>query len=203
MPGRVNLRELGTFIHMHGSHEHQAMHAAMHDDEARSISYLLRFSDACPGCGFRVQRDADCAGCPSVRCPHCGVSFRCHMVVGDHHSAFMHDAAAPVSSRYHVYKLLETAARGAEQVEASRKQLVHLPGYDVLSTLSDAFAQIANGRLSFTMSDLHRALADHNFQVSDQELKMLWLRYSPTNSHEVKFPDYASQLKTRPGGFAR
>jgi len=176
------------------------MNASVNDDEARSINYLLRNSEPCPGCGFRVQRDADCEGCPNVRCPVCGVSFRCFMVVGDDASTYTSGAPLPVSAQYHVYRLVETASRAAEELERARKQLAHLPGYDVLSTLSDVFAHIANNRLSIMITDVRRALLEQNLLSSEQELQLLWHRLAPEGSMEVSFPDFAHQLKPRPGG---
>jgi len=199
VPGRLSLRDLGIVIHPAGSREYEAMNAAVNDEEARSINYLLRFSEPCPGCGFRVQRDADCEGCPSVRCPVCGVSFRCFMAVGDCISNCLTSTPLAVSAQYHVFRLVETTCRSAEELERSRKQLAHLPGHDVLSTLSDVFAHMTKGRHSITITDVHGALLEHNLHSSEQELQLLWHRIAPDGSTGVSFADFAHQLKPRAG----
>lgn len=193
--GRLSLRELGMLMLQVGTPEYEELTRVESDDEARSILALLRTSEACPGCGFRVQRDADAAGCPNVSCPVCGSSFRCYKVMGDYASSPEADIIS-VATQYHVYRLIETGARGAGELEYGRKQLSFMGTYDVLATLSDVFAHIACGRTSFTLSDLRLALFDNAMTPSEQELKMLWRRYSP-GGREVAFPDFAHQTRPR------
>lgn len=47
--------------------------------EELSQRYLMYYTVSCPGCGARVQRDADSGGCPSVKCPFCASHFRCEI----------------------------------------------------------------------------------------------------------------------------
>jgi len=190
----LTMRDFGTLIFPLHSREYKEMCEANSDAEARSILYLMRNSEACPGCGIRVQRDADAAGCPSVTCPRCGTSFRCFVVVSDY--ASLPDASAPVaaSAQYHVHKFLDNAAHVATGLDAARMHFANAPNYDSVSALSDVFAQIASGKLSFTMSDLRRALFAQDICVSEQHLAFALRRYAP-NNRDVSFLDFSRQLK--------
>lgn len=190
----LSMRDLGTLIFPLHSQEYKEMCEANSDAEAMSILYLLRNSEACPGCGVRVQRDADAAGCPSVTCPRCGTAFRCFVVVSDYTSP--PDASAPLaaSAQYHVYKFIDAAAHMAKDLDAGRMHCANTPNYDAVSALSDVFAHIATGKLSFTMSDLRRALFAQDVFVSEQQLSLALRRYAPSG-REVSFLDFARQLK--------
>lgn len=196
-PGRLTFREFATLMLPTGTQDHQAMCMATSDAEARSVAYLLRCSEPCPCCGMRVQRDADSAGCPSVKCPVCGTSFRCYKVVGDRFMA--KSTVLPVATRYHLYRLLDTAATTASEAEYSRRQLQLLPGGDVLCNLSAVFAHLAGGRLAVPMHDLRRAMIDHDIILSEQEFDLLRHRYvKPTVPasmfSEVTFSEFVRQL---------
>lgn len=196
IPGRLNMRELSTLIHPAGSQEYEASLAATSDAEFKSILYLLRHSEPCPRCTIRVQRDADSAGCPSVTCPVCGATFRCFVVVGDFHNTSAVNSTLPVGSQYHLFKLLDAAARIADQLEQGRKQLQlasHVEG--ILGMLSTAFASIGDGRTSFLMGDLRRALFSEDLFISEQQLGILWRRYAPGAGIEINFSDFIRQLK--------
>jgi len=196
-PGRLSFREFATLMLPTGTHEHQAMCLASSDSEARSVAYLLRYSEPCPCCGMRVQRDADSAGCPSVKCPVCGTSFRCYKVVGDRFTT--PSSVLPVATRYHLYRLLDTAAFTAAEAEHGRRQLQLLPGGDVLCNLSAVFAHLAGGRLAVPMHDLRRAMIDHDILLSEQEFDLLRHRYvkptvPATMFSEVTFSEFVRQL---------
>jgi len=197
-PGQLSLRALGTMLFPSNSQEYAAMRAASSDAEALSILYCLYYSEACPGCGFRVQRDADAAGCPEVTCPNCGTRFRCFIVVGDSgpHESFV----LPPSVLYHLHSLIDFAASAAEELEQGRKQLASLMATDVLSLLSETFASFAEGRMYLTLSDLRRAVLSQDLYLSERQFDLLWRRYSPEDAPEVSFTDYVRQLKPRNAG---
>eukprot|EP00927_Polykrikos_kofoidii_P065033 TRINITY_DN60831_c0_g1_i1.p1 TRINITY_DN60831_c0_g1~~TRINITY_DN60831_c0_g1_i1.p1 ORF type:complete len:828 (-),score=132.71 TRINITY_DN60831_c0_g1_i1:120-2603(-) len=197
VPGRISLRELATLVLPLGSPELKHVREAPSDDEAKSVLYLLRHSEPCPQCGLRAQRSAECAGCPIVSCPACRTHFQCHCVVGDFGSEAlaMSDGQLSVTEQYHVYRMVDTAARAAELMERERKQLA-TEGYD-LSALSDVFNYLADGLLHFRLADLRRALADCGISCAEKELDSLWYRYAPNGNSEASFPEFARQLKPR------
>lgn len=203
IPGRLNLRELGSLVLPAGSTEHEAVCAAVSDAEALSILYLLKHSEPCPRCGIRIQRDADSTGCPSVTCPVCRTSFRCFITMGDYSYYENGLAKLPIGVQYSLYRLLDVAAHAAEEVEHARKQISFLPGSDVLGHLSDAFSYIADGRRAFLMGDLRRALFSQDFLPSEQHLGLVWRRYAGPRQEgilsgiEVNFSDFLRQLKPR------
>lgn len=49
------------------------------DPKELSERYIMYYTVPCPGCGARVQRDAESGGCPSVKCPCCMTTFRCEI----------------------------------------------------------------------------------------------------------------------------
>jgi len=192
IPGQLSFREIGSLVFPVGSEEHEALCAASSDAEARSILYLLKNSEPCPRCGMRAQRDADAAGCPSVTCPVCGASFRCFAVVGD--APGPEPVGLSPSSSYQLFRLVDTAARAASDVEAERARLAAQPGFDIC-TLSDAFSSLAGERVSFSIEGLRRALAHHSVHVTEAELGLLWERYAPHGAASVSFPDFVRQLR--------
>lgn len=202
IPGRLTMRELGSLVLPAGSQEQEATLAANSDEELKSILYLLRHSEPCPRCSIRVQRDADSAGCPSVTCPCCGTTFRCFVVVGDfYNGAAAENAPLPVAAQYHLFRLLDNATRVADELEQGRKQLQlegrMANGEGGIGMLSTAFAHIGDGRLSFLMGDLRRALFSQEILISEQQLGLLWRRYAPRTGAEVNFSDFVRQLKPR------
>jgi hypothetical protein len=199
--GHLNLRDLGCLVLLTGSEEHEACLAASSDAELRSILYLLRHSQACPGCGIRIQRDADSAGCPSVTCAYCGTTFRCFVVVGDSNDgAAAENAPLPVAAQYHLFRLLDIAARVADEIERERTQLQIMSlGETGVGMLSTAFAYIGESRLSFLMGDLRRAFFSLDIPISEQQLGLLWRRYSPRSAMEINFSDFVRQLKAGEG----
>jgi len=198
-PGRLNLRELVMLVLPVATQEQEAALAASSDAELRSILYLLRHSEPCPRCSIRVQRDADSAGCPSVTCPVCGTVFRCFVVVGDIYNGVSAESAPlPVATQYQLFRLLDTAARVADELEQGRKRLqLVLNGEGGLGVLSSAFSYIADGRPAFLMGDLRRALFSQDILVSEHQLGLLWRRYAPHGGIEVSFSEFLRQLKPR------
>lgn len=192
LPGQLSFREVGTLIFSIGSPEHKAICSAASDAEARSILYLLKYSEPCPRCGMRAQRDADAAGCPSVTCPVCGATFRCYTVMGDF-PGFEVSILSP-SGSYQLFRVVDAAARAAQNVEVERKMLAAQPGFDIC-TLSDAFSGLAGERMSFTQEDLRFSLARHGVPVTERELSLLWSRYAPLGTTCVPFPDFVRQLR--------
>merc|ERR1719198_1556170 len=100
----------------------------------------------------------------------------------------------PVSTQYQLYRLFDTAAAAAHELEVSRQQLMHLPKVDVLCTLNNIFTSIAEGRLTVSIADLRRAFANHAIVVTEQEISMLRQRYLKGDSVEVTFAEFARQL---------
>jgi len=200
-PGQLTLRALGTMLFPIASSEYTAMRQAVTDAEALSILYCLYYSEPCPGCGARVQRDADAAGCPNVTCPVCGTMFRCFIVVGDEASDPMRmREGMPPSILYHVHQFFDFLASASEELEHGRKQLATTSGGpgDVLSLLSEAFSTIADGRMSLSLPDLRRAFFKHeDLFLSERQLDLLCRRYMPDGEPEVSFTDFVRQLKPR------
>lgn len=179
-----------------GSEAHKQVQDSLTDHEARSILYLLRNSEPCPGCGFRVQRNADAAGCPSVRCPACRTNFQCFMVAGDRS-----EVALPLTSasRYQAYRLLCTAMQAAEEAENDRRDLSLMLAQE-LCGLCDVFAAIAGtrDRLGFNEPDLRRAFALQGLpQPHGVEMDLMWSRYASQDNSRVNFLDFKSQLQSR------
>jgi len=194
-PGRLSLRELGLLALPLGSRESDAVLHSGNDEEARNLLYILRHSEACPGCGARAQRNADAAGCPTVSCPICGTLFRCFCVVGD--APFdVPNAECPLSwsGRYHLSRLVDTAALIADELEKDRRQLELMPGCD-LAGLSSVFNLFAESSGSLQMGDLRRAFFGKGVLIAEQELSLLWRRYKPDGGLGVSFAEFARQLK--------
>lgn len=191
LPGRLSFRELSTVLLKEGTQEHRLMSAAATDSEAYSIAYILRNSEPCPGCRARIQRDANAAGCPSVTCPICNTSFRCFMVADDspQTTPLLH-----ASVQYQLCRLLETAAKAAQQLESTRQQVSRILTRDRTCSLSKVFGHIAEGRLSLSMNDLHRAFLDHDISPSARELSLLCCRYGGA---ELTFAEVVRQLSPR------
>jgi len=195
IPGRLNLRELCMLVVPAGMQEYEAGLAANSDAELRSMLYLLRHSEPCPRCSIRVQRDADSAGCPSVTCPVCGATFRCFVVVGDFYNGVLaENESLPAAVQYNLFRLLDIAASAANELEQGRKLL---QGEGGMSMLNTAFSYIADRRQTFLMGDLRRALFSHDMLLSEQQLGLLWRRYTSNTAAEVAFGDFARQLKPR------
>lgn len=196
IPGHLSMRSVGILIFPVQSKEFEIVVNARTDHDAMSELYLHRRAESCPGCGVRVQRDTDAASCPDVECPLCNTKFQCHVVESD---GVVHweEHAVPNSVQFHVHRLLDVAARAAEEFEKGRKKLASFSRRDVLRTLSDVFSFIAEGRLSFTMADLRRAFTDHDIFLSDKEFRLLWRRYQPLHFPDVGFSDFATQLRQR------
>jgi len=198
VPGRLSLREFGALILPIDSKDFVDIQYASSDAEARSILYLNRNSDVCPRCGIHVQRNGDCAGCPTIVCTVCGATFMCYKVVSDYACGPGKDMEMPLTatSQYLVYRLLDTVARLSVDLDNDRKQLFSHTGFD-LSALSDVFNDLADRRMSIGVSDLRRAFASHSMQISEAQLSLLHQRYAGHGSAEVTFPDFARQLKPR------
>eukprot|EP00928_Gymnodinium_smaydae_P022512 TRINITY_DN18880_c0_g1_i2.p1 TRINITY_DN18880_c0_g1~~TRINITY_DN18880_c0_g1_i2.p1 ORF type:complete len:679 (+),score=115.01 TRINITY_DN18880_c0_g1_i2:86-2122(+) len=171
-PGRLNFREFGLLVLPLGSGELEAIQNAVSDVEARSLSKLLRCPSASPS----------------------SLALR-------HSSCDFHLGASKLtkSEQYHVFRLLETSAKGALEVERARLELLATPGYD-LAALSNVFSHMCAGNVALCASDLRRALTSSGMPLSPEEFDLLWLRYVHKGSYEVTFSDLARQLKPRSGG---
>jgi len=203
-PGQLSLRDVGLLLFPSDTNEHDAMRSAESDDEAKSILYLLKNSEPCPGCGMRVQRSADAAGCPSVTCPNCGTQFRCFVVVGDLHGhggqIDLQLEVLSAAARYQLHRLVAISAHAAEELERDRKELAQQLAYDMCA-FSDIFYHISGGFLSFSMSDLRKAFLQQGLPLpTERELRLLWHRYAAQGdvasaAAGVGFSDFSRQLQ--------
>lgn len=195
--GKWTFRDLASFILQVDTPEYEAITSARSDDDARSIAYLLRNSDPCPGCGIRIQRDADSAGCPTVTCTICRMPFKCYAVLSDYTRP---DFQLSVAGQYQLYRMISQAATCAYELEQAREKLSLLPGGDAMCTLSAVFSYISEGRLSISIDDLHRCFLNHSIDVSMKELFLLRQRYGKAAS-QVSFSDFVRQLSPRSSPF--
>jgi len=194
--GHLTMCSLGLLLFPMHSKEFEIVMRAGSDQEALSEIHVHKFSEPCPGCSIRVQRDGDSTGCPSVTCPVCNTSFQCHTVMGDGDIRQWEEHRVPHSVQYQLHRLIDIAAVAADELECGRKKLSFLPKQNLMSTLSAAFAHIANDRSSFVMADLRRAFLNAEMVLSEPELAALWRRYQPLHS-EVNFSAFVAQLKPR------
>mmetsp|Transcript_159270 Transcript_159270/g.511001 ORF Transcript_159270/g.511001 Transcript_159270/m.511001 type:complete len:808 (-) Transcript_159270:227-2650(-) len=195
---RLSLRDLGLLLCQAGSQESIAVREAKTDDDARSALYILRFTEPCPRCTARVQRDADAAGCPTVTCPVCRTSFRCFCVVGDSSGDFA-VAPLPTASRYQLSRFMGFAVKAAAELEQDRKKLSLLLTYDGYS-LSDVFGYFVGAQATLHLADLRRTFFQHGPPLSERALGLLWRRYAPWKAGDssalegVSLPDFRRQL---------
>jgi len=199
--GQLSLREVGVLMHKKGTQEHQAMDASTTDEEAQSSLYVQRFTEPCPGCGIRIQRDADAAGCPNVTCPVCRKSFQCYTLMGDvdargqphpvTDTGHLFNASLPNTVQHDIYRIIEVSAGAADEVEGLRKQLTLTRSEHMLS---DTFAAISGGKHCFTFIDLRKVLFEHKFWSSERELQLIWQRYARGADH-VTLAGFAAQLQ--------
>jgi len=195
-PEYMMLRDVASLVLPLRSPALAATLEAQTDSEAKSVLYLLKNSEPCPGCGTRAQRNADAAGCPSVTCPACGTRFQCFSVASDK----MDSVSLPLSSasRYQVYRLLTVALEAAEELEQDRRDLSLMLAQE-LHGLCDVFANLAGtrDRTGFSQNDLRRAFAIQGLpQPEGAEQELLWHRYAPRHV-TVNFMDFKSQLQPR------
>lgn len=202
--GRLSMREVGLMVLPKFSEECDALQRATCDEEVKSMLYILRFSEPCPGCGTRVQRDADAAGCPNVSCPLCRTIFRCFTVVGNTNTFWpaeadrLIDAGLPSATQLNLFRLIEASAASAEENERQRKrlQLCHVDG--LLNMLHHAFSMISTRKSYFTITDLRRALFQYKHWSTERELQLIWDRYAG-GSNEVNLAAFTQQLRPTVG----
>jgi len=196
LTGRISFRDLGTLVFPIDSKEFKALSDSSTDAEAKSVLYLLQFTEPCPRCGMRVQRDADATACPNVVCPchSCQTPFRCYLVGRDN----LYDGrSAMPADRFTLCKLVAAAARTAENLELDRKRLASEPGFDHL-TLKSVFAYISAGASTIGSCALRQAFRDQHVPVSEKELDLMWQRYAPHEDEEVTFEHFLRQLRYDP-----
>lgn len=192
--GQLSFRDIGQMIFPMESKEYKAMREASSDNESKNILYLLLFSEACPRCGMRCQRQSDSAGCPIVPCGHCKAPFRCQVI----ETTSLDDGKqATAADRYSFCKVLAAAARTAESLELDRKRLAAQPGFDT-TTLKQVFNYISRSQSSFDGNDLRHALLDQNVAASEKELDLIWHRYAPGFGENVAFEDFTPHLAYEP-----
>lgn len=167
VPGRLTLRQLGTLVLPMGSQEYEACLAAYTDEELRSILYLLRKPTE--------QEIRQIELVPELS-PRNGTG----------------------GTQYQLFRLIESAVCAADELETGRKDLQRWSASDgAMGMLSSVFAYIADGRLSFLMGDLRRAMFTHDIAISEEQLGLLWRRYAPRSDAEISFTDFVRQLKPR------
>jgi len=200
--GQLSLKEVGVLVHPRGTLEHEVMDASASDQEARSTLYVMRFTEPCPGCGIRIQRDADSSGCPSVTCPVCHKVFHCVTLMSDRDigSNMSHDPTntdhlfyAPLTTTEcdALYRIIEASAAAADEIEGLRKQLLLTHSSHLIT---DAFNAISGGRHYFTFVDLRRALFEYKSWSSERVLQLIWHRYAKNGDH-VSLESFARQLQ--------
>jgi len=194
--GKLSFREVAVLVRPSGSTEHDILDDTTTDEEAKSALQVLRHSEACPGCGSRVQRRVDrtFADCPTVTCPICKTSFDCLLSVSDDNldigSGGVEGKVLPDIVRQGLCKVIEAHAGAADEIEILRNQLVLTPSDRVIA---DAFEAISCCKDSFTFVDLTRALNQCHFWPSGRELQLIWHRYARGNGH-VSLPEFTRQL---------
>jgi len=198
--GQLSLREVGMLIRNKGTLDHEALDSSTSDQEARSNLYLMRYSAACPDCGFRIQRDADAVGCPNVMCPVCRKTFQCTVVMGDRdHNGIIREitdtdhlfyTALSTDEQQRVYRIIEASALAADEMEMLRKQL----SLERSAYFFDAFTAISGGKNFFTFVDLRRALFEYKNWSSEHELQLIWHRYAH-KAEQVDFTAFKKQLR--------
>ncbi|CAK9034116.1 unnamed protein product [Durusdinium trenchii] len=191
--GLMTFRDFGKMIFPLASKEHKAMCDAVSDDDAKSVLYLLHFSEPCPQCGFRIQRDSDSAGCPNVVCSHCQTAFRC-FVVG---RSSLEGPAATAADRFTLCRLVSAVARSAENLQMDRKRLAKDAGFDQ-ACLREVFNYISTGHPSFDTMDLRQALRDQQIPITEKEMDLLWHRYAPNFGAGVSLEHFLAQLRYDP-----
>lgn len=194
LPDSMDVRDVGVLTLPLTSQACQAVMDATSDDEAKSVLYLLRSSEPCPGCGFRVQRSAECAGCPSVTCPICRTPFKCNFVVGDRP-----EPCYPLTStaKTNLYRLLGGTMEAADELERERRELAAYLTHEICG-LCDVFTALACGRdsLGFSQLDLRKAYAAQGLPCpTGEQWDLLWRRFAAPNSNSVSFLDFKSQLQ--------
>lgn len=216
-PGRLALRELGEALLPKFGEKHRGLRDTKSDEEARSLLYVISFTEPCPSCGARVQRDSEAGMCAMVVCPRaaCKTRFRCLTTLGgladtaevvDVNFLGVVDrytmkerldrslAAIPASARWQLCRLLVTAVEAAEETERLRKGLSLGTCSSVGCLLTDAFAMLSQGRQWFAHVDLRRCLANSEIQPSPNESRLMWYRYAGESS-EVSFAEFSKQLR--------
>eukprot|EP00930_Biecheleria_cincta_P020242 TRINITY_DN15266_c0_g1_i1.p1 TRINITY_DN15266_c0_g1~~TRINITY_DN15266_c0_g1_i1.p1 ORF type:complete len:1254 (-),score=117.23 TRINITY_DN15266_c0_g1_i1:37-3798(-) len=192
--GQLSFRDVGQIVFPMESKEYKAMREAGSDNESKSILYLLLFSEACPRCGMRCQRQSDASGCPVVPCGYCKAPFRCYII----ETASLDDGKqASAADRFSFCKVLAAAARTAENLELDRKRLAAQPGFNT-TTLKEVFNYISRCQPSFDGNDLRHAFLDQNVAASEKELDLIWHRYAPGFGENVAFEDFAPHLAYEP-----
>ncbi|CAE7476687.1 unnamed protein product [Symbiodinium natans] len=191
--GHLTFRDLGKLIFPIQTKEYKAMCDSATDDEAKSILYLLQYSEPCPRCGFRIQRDSDSAGCPNVVCSHCQAAFRCFVVA----RPFLDAPAASAADRYTLCRLIAAVARTAENLELDRKRLAAHAGFDQ-TCLREVFHYISSGQPTFDIVGLRQAFRDQQIPVAEKELDLLWQRYAPSFGAGVSLEHFQRQLRYDP-----
>ncbi|CAJ1395785.1 unnamed protein product [Effrenium voratum] len=194
LPDSLDLRDIAVLSLPLSSEACQAVMSSSTDEEARSVLYLLRTSEACPGCGTRAQRSADAAGCPSVTCPVCRTPFRCYHVAGDRPEP---SYPLTATAKNHLYRLFGAALEAAEELERDRRDLAAFLSHEICG-LCDVFAALASGRdsLGFSQADLRRAFATQGLPTPPgEQWDLLWRRFAAADSSTVTFLDFKSQLQ--------
>lgn len=217
-PGRLSLRELAEVLlpRFDEKGAHRSLRTTQSDDEARSMLYVISFTEPCPGCGARVQRDSDAGGCANVVCPNCMANFRCVTTMGEGMSnGEAQDmnllgvvdkdklrerldqgiCAIPASSTWQLCRLLVTAVEAAEESERLRKGLALSTLDSVGCLLTDAFAMLSQGRLCFAHVDLRRCLAECGITPTPNESRLMWHRYAGEEPAGVNFAEFNKQLR--------
>lgn len=203
--GQISLRELGRMVLKRGTTEFEAWDTADTDDDARSLQYLLRFTDPCPGCGARIQRDAeDVEGCPTVTCPLCGKVFQCFKLVGDGigDRSDLYELGSRTGGgvkllsavEHGLAQVIEASASAAEEGERLRRQLVQ---GDLHGQVANIFPLLTDSGVALGFWDLDRRLRQHGHSLTAPEFELLWSRFARTGERVVTLSDFTGELLDR------
>lgn len=192
--GRLSLREFAALVYPRQSKELEAIAMTSSDDEARNVIYVTRRSCPCPVCGIRCQRDADCAGCPSIMCPMCGTSFDCFVVVSDREAGY--EGSFSATDAMQLQRFLDFAACTATEQERDRREVWSFT--DGGRQLSEAFRHLAGGCHSISANALQTLFWQHGHTVSDEAFDLFWHRYTGRpiqhNLDAMSFDDFRRQM---------
>lgn len=98
--------------------------------------------------------------------------------------------------KYHFYRLIETAAKAADESEHLRERLAVWAMDSFTMLMADVYVHIAGGKSFMTLSDLRAAFMRSDVHVTERELELIWARYSQVGA-DVLLSDFTQHLRPR------
>jgi len=160
--GQLSLREVGVLIHNKGTLDYQALDSSTTDQDARSQLYVMR--------SMGVRDPSDVIRNTSGTDP-------------------LFYTPLSADEQVLVYRIIETSARAADEMETMRKQLSFVHSTNFV----DVFNAISGGKNFFTFVDLRRFLFEYKHWSSEHELQLIWHRYA-RKAEQVDFTAFKRQL---------